>query len=63
MNGGRCMEKASYERAVDVMITNVFEPAGFVVHSWTKTPYICSGDRTTPYYVLYDAVFVLSVAE
>ena len=63
MNGGRCMEKASYERAVDVMITNVFEPSGFVVHAWTKTPYICSGDRTTPYYVLYDAVFVLSVQE
>jgi SAM-dependent methyltransferase len=60
MNGGRCMENASFERAVDVMITNVFIPSGFTVHSWSKIPYICSGDRTTPYYVLYDAVFVLS---
>ena len=61
MDGGRCLENASYERAVDVLIKNVFEPSGFKVHAWSKTPYICSGDRTTPYYVLYDAVFVLSV--
>ena len=60
MNGGRCLENASFERAVDCMITNVFEKSGFLVHSWSKTPYICSGDRTCPYYVLYDAVFCLS---
>ena len=46
--------------AVDVLIENVFEKSGYQVHAWTKTPYICSGDRVTPYYVLYDAVFVLS---
>ena len=31
MNGGRCMEGASYERAVDVLIENVFEKSGYHV--------------------------------
>ncbi len=62
MDGGWCREGAHYEWSVDAMVTQVLEPAGFTVHAWAQLPYLCSGDRTTPYYVLYDAVFVMSVS-
>lgn len=60
MRGGRCVDRASFERAVQVMAEKVLEPAGFVVESWTRLPYLSAGDLTYPYYVLNDAVFVLS---
>ena len=60
IDGGRCSDGATFEVAVSCMVKSVLQPMGFRVHSWTMLPYICSGDRTTPYYVLHDAVFVLS---
>ena len=60
MQGGRCVDRASFERSVQVMAEKVLEPAGFVVESWTRLPYLSAGDLTYPYYVLNDAVFVLS---
>ena len=63
MSGGMCREGAYFEWSVDAMVTQVLEPAGFHVHAWSQLPYLCSGDRSAPYYVLYDAVFVMSVPE
>ena len=60
MNGGRCKEGASFEESVNVLINNVLIPHGFIVHSWSRLPYICAGDERQQYYVLSDAVFVLS---
>mgnify|MGYP000854723885 CR=1 FL=1 len=63
MRGGMCREGAYFEWSVDAMVTQVLEPAGFHVHAWSQLPYLCSGDRAAPYYVLYDALFVLSKPE
>ena len=60
MRGGMCREGSYFEWSVDAMVTQVLEPAGFHVHAWSQLPYLCSGDRAAPYYVLYDALFVLS---
>ena len=61
MKGGLCKDGAYFEWSVDAMISQVLEPSGFCVHAWSQLPYLCSGDRAAPYYVLYDAVFVMSV--
>ena len=34
----------TYEAHVNTLVSNVFEPAGFKLHRWTKLPYLCEGD-------------------
>lgn len=48
-----------WEQQASSFIKDVFIPAGFVVESFTKLPYLCEGDLYRNFYVLTDAVFVL----
>ena len=61
MQGGRCVENASFEAAANVLLHNVLRPAGFKLRQFSRVPYLCRGDLQQPYYVLSDAVFVLEV--
>ena len=63
MKGGLCVEGASFEESVSIMVENVLIPAGFEIVSWTKLPYLCEGDGNKEFYVLDDAVFVLKVKD
>jgi len=63
MEGGRCGDGASFEGAVQAMAERVLGPAGFAVEAWTRLPYLSAGDLSEPYYVLDDAIFVLSRTE
>ena len=47
------------EEQVNQMVENVFIPSGFEVVSFSRLPYLCEGDLTTSFYVLYDILFVL----
>ena len=48
-----------WEEQVASFINDVFIPAGFVVESFSKLPYLCEGDMYRDFYVISDAVFVL----
>jgi hypothetical protein len=48
-----------WEEQVSSFIKDVFIPAGFLVESFSKLPYLCEGDIYRDFYVLSDAVFVL----
>ncbi len=61
MQGGLCGERnVTFERSVQTLVTNVFDPLGFKVQAFSRVPYLCKGDFHHPYYVLSDALFVLS---
>lgn len=49
-----------WEMCVQQITTDYFLPNGFIVQSVSRLPYLSQGDRTRPYYVLDDAVFVLA---
>lgn len=51
------------EDQVDQMVENVFKPAGFLLQSFSRVPYLCEGDLSTSFYVLYDIIFVLKPAD
>lgn len=61
MNGGLCREGASFEAAASTLLRNVLQPAGFKLLQFSRVPYLCRGDLSSPYYVLSDAIFVLQV--
>uniref|UniRef100_A0A0A9YH30 Methyltransferase-like protein 9 n=2 Tax=Lygus hesperus TaxID=30085 RepID=A0A0A9YH30_LYGHE len=52
----------TFEEQVESVIESVLTPAGFVVRSWTRLPYLCQGDLNQAYYWLHDVVFTLSLA-
>ncbi|KAF6202618.1 hypothetical protein GE061_003017 [Apolygus lucorum] len=52
----------TFEEQVESIIESVLTPAGFVVRSWTRLPYLCQGDLNQAYYWLHDVVFTLSLA-
>eukprot|EP01134_Creolimax_fragrantissima_P006625 CFRG6625T1 len=54
---------SNWEAWVPWLVYNYFVPSGFKVERFTRTPYLCSGDSIQPFYVIHDAVFVLSVPE
>lgn len=60
MDGGRCKQGATFEASVNTLINKVLIPHGFNIHAWTRVPYLCAGDDRQQYYVLSDAIFVLS---
>ncbi|GLE02157.1 hypothetical protein PINS_up010995 [Pythium insidiosum] len=62
MQGGLCVERASFEASASVLYRNVLQPAGFELVSFSRVPYLCRGDMQQAYYVLSDAIFVLRVA-
>jgi len=49
-----------WEDGVCYFVDAVLLPAGYHVEALTRVPYLCQGDSNNPYYVLDDAVFVLS---
>lgn len=49
-----------WEESVRQIVREYFEPNGFVLRSVSRVPYISQGDSIRPYYVLDDAVFVLT---
>ena len=53
----------TFEEQVASLITDFFEPSGFKVEKFTRIPYLCEGDLEHSYYMLNDAVFVLSVRD
>eukprot|EP01133_Synstelium_polycarpum_P004412 gene4412-5168_t len=52
----------SVEEYVDTFVTSVFEPLGYRLQGFTKSPYISEGDQLYRNYVLVDVLFVLTVA-
>ncbi|XP_072169168.1 protein-L-histidine N-pros-methyltransferase-like [Diadema setosum] len=48
-----------WEEQVQRLVEEVFHPAGYQVRSFSRVPYLCEGDATTPFYLLDDALFVL----
>ncbi|XP_050395622.1 protein-L-histidine N-pros-methyltransferase isoform X2 [Patella vulgata] len=54
------VEGSSFEEQATSLIKHVFEPAGFNVDKFTRVPYLCEGDMGKSFYVLDDALFVLS---
>ena len=49
-----------WEEGVCDLVTEVLQPIGFSLVSVSKLPYLCEGDLHTDYFVLQDAVLVLS---
>eukprot|EP00455_Lapot_gusevi_P020068 TRINITY_DN2133_c0_g1_i2.p1 TRINITY_DN2133_c0_g1~~TRINITY_DN2133_c0_g1_i2.p1 ORF type:complete len:280 (+),score=34.09 TRINITY_DN2133_c0_g1_i2:70-909(+) len=43
-----------------VELARLLEESGFRIHSMSKVPYLCQGDFRSLYYVLHDALFILS---
>lgn len=54
---------STLERQAQSLYRDVLVPAGFVVESWTRLPYLCEGDLEQAYYWLDDVVLVLRAAE
>lgn len=50
---------SSIEEQINLMVKNVFIPSGFELLTFSRVPYLCEGDLTTSFYILYDIVFVL----
>ena len=63
MDGASCKDRASFELSMQVLLESTILPLGYRLEKWTRLPYISQGDTKSPYYVLSDAVFVLSLAE
>lgn len=61
MDGARCGDGVSFETSLCAFCARSLAPAGFVVESVSKTPYLCGGDARYPFYILYDAIIVCSV--
>ncbi|EGG21090.1 putative DREV methyltransferase [Cavenderia fasciculata] len=53
----------SVEEFISSMVTEVLEPEGFKLQSFTKGPYISEGDQYYANYVLVDIVFVLTLGD
>ncbi len=51
----------SIEKQINSLVSDVFQPAGFIVDKFTKLPYLCEGDLYNDYFVLNDFVFVLKL--
>ncbi|CAK0857844.1 unnamed protein product, partial [Prorocentrum cordatum] len=51
---------ASWEDALSQLVVEVLEPMGFRVEAASRVPYVSQGDWHTNYYVLSDALLVLS---
>ncbi|KAK9502737.1 hypothetical protein O3M35_011447 [Rhynocoris fuscipes] len=51
----------TFEDQVTSVIEDVLIPAGFIIRSWTRVPYLCQGDLNQAYYWLHDAVFTLTL--
>ena len=49
----------TWEEQVASFINDIFIPAGYLVESFSRLPYLCEGDVYRDFYVLSDAVFVL----
>lgn len=52
----------TFEEQVASVVEHVLQPAGYVVVSWSKVPYLCEGDLRQSYYWLDDAIFILKPA-
>ncbi len=52
--------RLSWEQSVRLLTERVFVPLGFSVESVSRLPYLSQGDTRASFYVLDDAVFVLS---
>ena len=49
------------EEQITSFVYDVLSPAGFLVLSFTKVPYLCEGDLYEDFFVLDDYVFVLKL--
>ncbi|KAL4234759.1 Methyltransferase-like protein 9 [Mactra antiquata] len=53
----------TFEEQSISLVRDVFEPAGFKLEKFTRVPYLCEGDMESSFYVLDDALFVLSLKD
>ena len=53
----------SFELSAQRLLENTIFPLGYKLERWTRLPYISQGNRRSPYVVLNDAVFILSLEE
>jgi ubiquinone/menaquinone biosynthesis C-methylase UbiE len=60
MMGARCKDNASFEQSLSHFLTRCVAPLGLQVEQISKVPYLCRGDNQSPYYVLNDAILVLT---
>jgi len=58
--GLRHLKRPSWEASVSAFYSRVLSPLGYEVRALAKLPYISEGDYNRDYYLLTDAVFVLS---
>ncbi|XP_077503106.1 protein-L-histidine N-pros-methyltransferase isoform X2 [Amblyomma americanum] len=54
---------STLEQQVESLYRDVMAPAGFILESWTRLPYLCEGDLEQAYYWLDDIVMVLRAAD
>lgn len=54
---------STLEQQVESLYKDVMVPAGFILESWTRLPYLCEGDLEQAYYWLDDVVMVLRAAD
>ncbi|XP_049276397.1 LOW QUALITY PROTEIN: protein-L-histidine N-pros-methyltransferase-like [Rhipicephalus sanguineus] len=54
---------STLEQQVQSLYKDVLVPAGFILESWTRLPYLCEGDLEQAYYWLDDVVMVLRAAD
>lgn len=52
----------NFEEQINSFTEMVIRPSGFIIEKVTKLPYLCEGDLDTSFYLLFDAVFVLSIS-
>ncbi|KAL1452233.1 hypothetical protein WDU94_006528, partial [Cyamophila willieti] len=52
---------SSLELQISEVVSQVFEPQGFSLVTWSKVPYLCEGDFKQAFYWLTDILFVLEV--
>ena len=60
---GRRGSALTWEESVAILAKQLFEQSGLRVHSVSRVPYISQGDLKESYYILDDAVFVLTIAK
>lgn len=53
----------TFEEQSVSLVRDVFETVGFSLVRFTRVPYLCEGDLESSFYVLDDAVFVLTLNE
>jgi len=58
-----CGAWPSFEESCQSFVDKILVPTGFKLLCISRVPYLCKGDLKSPYYVLDDAIFVVTPEE